>query len=54
MEIEYKKEFIKKLIKSWDPDFTKLTSKELEKPESAKKTESINATNIDWDNFYKY
>jgi len=47
-------EFIKRLIRAWDPDFTKLTSKELEELESAKQTESINAKEIDWDNLGEY
>ena len=47
-------EFIKRLIRAWDPDFTKLTSKELKELELAKETESINAKDIDWDNLDKY
>jgi len=47
-------EFIKRLIRAWDPDFTKLTPKELEELEAAKQTKSINAKDIDWDNLDKY
>jgi len=47
-------EFIKRLVRAWDPDFTKLTAKELTELEAAKNTESINAKDIDWDNLNKY
>ena len=47
-------EFIKRLVRAWDPDFTKLTPKELEELEAAKKTESINVKDIDWYNLEKY
>ena len=43
-------EFIKRLVLAWDPDFTKLTPKEAKELEEAKKGESINAEDIDWDN----
>ena len=47
-------EFIKRLVRAWDSDFTKLTSKELEELEAAKLTESISSEDVDWDNLDKY
>ena len=47
-------EFIKRLVRAWDPDFTKLTRKESEELEAAKQSENISAEDIDWDNLDKY
>jgi hypothetical protein len=42
-------EFIKKLVKAWDPDFTKLTKEEAERLEAAEHSGFVNADEIDWD-----
>jgi len=46
-------EFIKRLIRAWDPDFTKLTPKEKRELEEADNDEYIDSTDIDWDNLDK-
>lgn len=49
-EQELAYEFIKRLVLAWDPDYTKLTPKELERVEAAENGEYVNAEDIDWDN----
>ena len=41
-------EFIKKLVRAWDPDFTKLTPEEARRVDEAEKREFIDARDIDW------
>jgi hypothetical protein len=41
-------EFIKKLVRAWDPDFTKLTPEEARRVDEAEKGEFIDARDIDW------
>ena len=41
-------EFIKKLVRAWDPDFTKLTPEEARRVDEAEKVEFIDARDIDW------
>lgn len=43
-------EFIKKLVKAWDPDFTKVTPEEERQIEAAEKSGFIAEDDIDWDN----
>ena len=43
-------EFIKKLVKAWDPDFTKVTPEEEKQIEAAEKSGFIAEDDIDWDN----
>ena len=43
-------EFIKKLVKAWDPDFTKITPEEERQIEAAEKSGFIAEDDIDWDN----
>lgn len=43
-------EFIKKLVRAWDPDYTKLTPSENKRLEEAKQGEFISAAAIDFDN----
>lgn len=43
-------EFIKKLVKAWDPDFTKVTPEEAARIEAAEKSGFIAESDIDWDN----
>lgn len=51
---EFAYEFIKKLVKAWDPDFTKVTPEEAEKIEAAEKSGFVDEAEIDWDNLQKY
>ena len=43
-------EFVCRLIRAWDPDFTKLTPAEAKELEEARNGEFINSKEIDWDN----
>ena len=43
-------EFIKKLVKAWDPDFTKVTPEEAQRLAHAEQRGFIDETDIDWDN----
>ena len=43
-------EFIKKLVKAWDPDFTKVTPEEAKWIEAAEQSGFIAEDDIDWDN----
>ena len=43
-------EFIKKLVKAWDPDFTKLTPEEALRIDAAEQSGFIPDQEIDWDN----
>ena len=53
-EKEFAYEFIKKLVKAWDPDFTKATPEEAKKMEAAEKSGFVEESEIDWDNLQKY
>ncbi len=41
-------EFIKKLVRAWDPDFTKLTAEEARRLEKAENSGFVNEEDIDW------
>lgn len=41
-------EFIKKLVKAWDPDFTKLTAEEALRLDNAEKSGFVDEDDIDW------
>lgn len=43
-------EFIKKLVKAWDPDFTKVTPEEAMRIEAAEQSGFIAEDDIDWNN----
>ena len=43
-------EFIKKLVKAWDPDFTKVTPEEALRIKEAEESSFIADDEIDWDN----
>ena len=43
-------EFIKKLVKAWDPDFTKVTPEEAQLIEAAEQSGFIDEDDIDWNN----
>lgn len=42
-------EFIKKLVKAWDPDFTKVTPEEARQIGAAEQSGFIAEEDIDWD-----
>jgi cytochrome oxidase Cu insertion factor (SCO1/SenC/PrrC family) len=46
-------EFIKKLVKAWDPDFTKLTREEADQLEAAENSGFVDANDIDWEHLEK-
>ena len=46
-------EFIKKLVKAWDPDFTKVTPEEASAIAAAEASGFIDEADIDWDNLDK-
>lgn len=43
-------EFIKKLVKTWDPNFTKVTPEEARRIEEAENSGFVADDDIDWDN----
>ena len=47
-------EFIKKLVKAWDPDFTKVTSDEAQRINLAEESGFVAENEIDWDNLSAY
>lgn len=47
-------EFIKRLVRAWDPDFTKLTAPEAAALAQAENDEFVSDADIDWDNLEKY
>ena len=49
-EQEFAYEFIKKLVRAWDPDYTKVTSEEARQIAHAEESGFIDADEIDWDN----
>ena len=49
-EQEFAYEFIKKLVRAWDPDFTKVTPDEARQIAEAEKSGFIDADDIDWNN----
>lgn len=46
-------ELIKKLVRAWDPDFTKVTPQEARELELAENSGFIADKDIDWDNLDK-
>ena len=46
-------EFIKKLVRAWDPDFTKVTPEEAKQIAEAEKSGFIDEDEIDWNNLEK-
>ena len=47
-------EFIKKLVRAWDPDFTKVTSDEAQRIKLAEESGFVAEDEIDWDNLNAY
>ncbi len=45
-------EFIKRLVRAWDPDFTKVTPEEARQLEAAEKNGFIDEADIDWENLH--
>ena len=46
-------ELIKKLVRAWDPDFTKVTPEEAKQIAEAEKSGFIDEDEIDWNNLEK-
>ena len=42
-------EFIKKMVKAWDPDFTKVTPDEEQRIEAAENSGFVDDSDIDWE-----
>jgi hypothetical protein len=42
-------EFIKRLVRAWDPDFTKVTSEEAQQIALAEESGFVDESEIDWD-----
>lgn len=42
-------EFIKMLVKAWDPDFTKVTPEEAQRIKAAEESGFVADSDIDWD-----
>ena len=42
-------EFIKKMVKAWDPDFTKVTPDEAQRIEAAENSGFVDDSDIDWE-----
>lgn len=42
-------EFIKKMVKAWDPDFTKVTPDEARRIEAAENSGFVDDSDIDWE-----
>ena len=51
---ETDQKFANKLVKAWDPDYTKVTPAERKAIEEAEKGEFISEEDIDWDHLEKY
>ena len=47
-------EFIKKLVRAWDPDFTKVTPDEADRIAKAENSGFVAEYDIDWDNLSQY
>ena len=47
-------EFIKKLVKAWDPDFTKVTPEEAGEITAAEASGFIDEADIDWDHLDRF
>lgn len=47
-------EFVKRLVRAWDPDFTKLTKDEARCLREAESSGFIGEEEIDWDNLKQY
>lgn len=42
-------EFIKRLVRAWNPDFTKVTSEEARQIAAAEESGFVDESEIDWD-----
>ena len=51
---KFAQEFIKKLVLSWDPDFTKVTPQEEALIKDAEESGFVKESDIDWDHLDKY
>ena len=47
-------EFIKKLVRAWDPDFTQVTPQEAKELEEAEASGFVDEEDVDWGNLSRY
>lgn len=47
-------ELVKRIVLAWDPDYTKLTSKEAAELEEARNSGYVDYNEINWDNLSQY
>ncbi len=47
-------EFIKKLVRAWDPDYTRLTPQEAVELAQAEESGFVDENDVDWDNLSDY
>ncbi|MCI9509044.1 MAG: hypothetical protein HFF10_04775 [Angelakisella sp.] len=47
-------EFVKKLVRAWDPDYTKVTPQEARELEEAEASGFVDEEDIDWNDLSKY
>lgn len=47
-------EFVKRLVRAWDPDFTKVTKEEAQLLREAEGSGFVSEDEIDWNNLMKY
>jgi hypothetical protein len=47
-------EFLKKMVRAWDPDFTRVTPSERAAIDEAEKSGFVDEQDIDWDNLEQY
>ena len=53
-EQDFAFEFVKKLVRAWDPDFTRVTPQEAQELEEAVARGFIRVADIDWEHLSKY
>ncbi len=51
---QFAREFVKKLVLAWDPDFTKATPEETAQMQEAETSGFIPEDEIDWDDLSQY
>ena len=51
---QFAREFVKKLVLAWDPDFTKATPEEATQMQEAETSGFIPEDEIDWDDLSQY
>lgn len=56
MEIKYSKKALEfqKLVRAWDPDYTRLTPQEAVELSQAEDSGFVNAEDVDWDDLSRF